>query len=993
MKASQSMSRFYLGKAIVFLLSPSLLWILATPPAAAQAVANSSAYGESVSLSVAPLVGNNLSANSGPLPQVAGTAAPAYSKTATSASAGASTSLTGPLLQTGILIVNASSQMPAAVPTHADATTSNPAVTLGNLLPLLSLNAQTVRADATIGGTCGSTLTATGSTIVTNAVASGTVGLGLTLPPNPAPNTVLLNRLGVRIVLNEQIQSGDGRTTENLTVNAIHITLQNSLLSALGLLTGDIVISHAHADVECPAVTATSADLSLIGSAAPSPVVSGGTLQYHFTVTNQGPNPATGVTLTDVLPAGLTGVSITPSQGSCSQGPPVSCNLGTLAAGQSVQVTVSSTVSASQGTLVSTATVASGVTDPNAGNNSVTLSTQVQGVASAQADLSLSGSLLPQTLSTGATAQLNFTVTNQGPNPAPGVVLSAALPAGLSGRSVTPSQGTCTLGPPLSCNLGTLAAGQTVTVGVTAAVTATQGSLVTTATVASGATDPNLGNNSVTLTGHVLGSNITGADIGLTATSSAPSVQVGKNVRCIFTFTNNGPATATSVTMPLSVSGRFTIVSDTASQGSCSVTEPLVCNLGTLASGGRATVDLTFSPDSAGTVTCEGTATSSVTDPSPANNTASAVINVTAGPTTPTIAAGACRIDAVPAATLLFPYFEVDLDDPNGATTLISINNAGVSTQLAQVTLWSDWGIPTLSFTLQLTGYDVQTINLRDVIGSGVLPSGGTGCAGATVSGPLSAATVGHLQAWHTGRQSPLQGTCAASPRSTNLATGYITVDAVNRCTTANPTTSGYFAANGTGIASDNNVLWGDLILVNADENLADGDPAVHILAEPGVFKNHYSFYGSFVNGTGADDRQPLGTSYASRYVSGGAFDGGTQLIIWRDAKVAHPTALTCGQEPARMTMGGTAFDEEENASLVAASTTTAPWSTQKVQLGGGEFPLANPFGWLDIDLWHPAASSLFGNVAQGWVTTIMVAQQRYSVGLRAIRLDSACDF
>jgi uncharacterized repeat protein (TIGR01451 family) len=855
------------GRPIVR-LSLSLACLLAALPASAQTVADSSAFGESVNLSVAPLLGANLPVASGPSPQVAGTAAPAYSKTATTAAAGVSTPLTGALVQTGVLVVNASSQMPAAVATHADATTNNLAVTLGHLLPLLTLGAQTVRADATIDGTCGAALTATGSANITGAATGGSVALGLSLPAHPAANTQLLNLLGVRILLNEQIQSGDGKTQESLTVNAIHITLQNSLLSALGLLTGDIVISQARADVECPTVEATSADLSLTGSAAPSPVAAGGTLQYQFTVTNQGPDPATGVTLADVPATGLTGTSITPSQGSCVPGPPVSCNLGTIAAGQSAQVGITATVATSQGTLVSAASVASGVADPNPGNNSVTLSTPIASSA-------------PE-----------------------------------------------------------------------------------------------------------------GADLALTATPSAASVQQGMSVTIVYNMINNGPLTASAVSLSMPLADRVMVLSVNTSQGTCGATtaNPVVCSLGTLAPGGQATVTMTLNPQSPGTMICQGTVTSSVADPDSANNTGSATVNVTSVPLSPLAASHSCRIDAMPAATLLFPYFEVDLDHPNGATTLISINNAGAATQLAQVTLWSDWGIPTLSFTLQLTGYDVQTLNLRDVIGSGVLPPAGTGCGNATVAGPLSATTVGHLQAWHTGRQSPLLGNCAAPPRDSNLATGYITVDAVNRCTTANPTTAGYFAANGTGIASDNNVLWGDLILVNADQNLADGDPAVHILAEPGVFTNHYSFYGSFVNGTGADDRQPLGTSYASRYVSGGAFDGGTQLIVWRDAKVANPTPLGCGQEPARMEVGGTAFDEEENASLIATSKTAAPWSTQKITLGGTDFPLPHPFGWLNIDLWH-ATSPLFGNVAQGWVTTIMVAQQRYSVGMRAIRLDSACDF
>lgn len=43
-------------------------------------------------------------------------------------------------------------------------------------------------------------------------------------------------------------------------------------------------------------------------------------------------------------------------------------------------------------------------------------------------------------------------------------------------------------------------------------------------------------------------------------------------------------------------------------------------------------------------------------------------------------------IDAVPAATLLLPYFEVDLTNPNGITTLFSVNNASASAAVAHVT-------------------------------------------------------------------------------------------------------------------------------------------------------------------------------------------------------------------------------------------------------------------------------------------------------------------
>src|SRR5262245_54961643 len=71
-------------------------------------------------------------------------------------------------------------------------------------------------------------------------------------------------------------------------------------------------------------------------------------------------------------------------------------------------------------------------------------------------------------------------------------------------------------------------------------------------------------------------------------------------------------------------------------------------------------------------------------------------------------------IDEVPAATLLVPYFEVDLVNANGITTLFSINNATSTAAVAHVTFWTDQSIPSLDFDVYLTGYDVQTINVRD---------------------------------------------------------------------------------------------------------------------------------------------------------------------------------------------------------------------------------------------------------------------------------------
>jgi hypothetical protein len=93
-----------------------------------------------------------------------------------------------------------------------------------------------------------------------------------------------------------------------------------------------------------------------------------------------------------------------------------------------------------------------------------------------------------------------------------------------------------------------------------------------------------------------------------------------------------------------------------------------------------------------------------------------------------------CTVDAVPAATLLLPYFEVGLQPAAGATatgadssgsnvdTLFSINNASAAPTIAHVSFWGDWSQPTIDFDVFLTGYDVATVSLADVFNNGNLP-------------------------------------------------------------------------------------------------------------------------------------------------------------------------------------------------------------------------------------------------------------------------------
>ncbi|MDP9122307.1 MAG: DUF11 domain-containing protein, partial [Acidobacteriota bacterium] len=305
-------------------------------------------------------------------PTVAGTAPPAYDQTRNLISVDVSTGLTGHVLRTGVLIVHAASPVLDQDAASADATVDATRIDLAGVLPLLTIGVDVVQSKASITGPCGGTPVAAGSTILTNARFGGPLGLGLTVAADPQPNTVLLDAAGIRVVLNEQTLSRANGVTA-LTVDAIHVYLNALPVTGLGVLSGEIVVSHSQARLSCPL---EEASLQLGKSAAPDPVQVGGDLVYTLTVSNGGPGTARQTVVTDPLPASVTFVSAVPSQGSCSGTTTVVCNVGDLAPGG--QATISITVQPSQGgSLTNTATAVSSTPDLQPGNHPATVTSTV----------------------------------------------------------------------------------------------------------------------------------------------------------------------------------------------------------------------------------------------------------------------------------------------------------------------------------------------------------------------------------------------------------------------------------------------------------------------------------------------------------------------------------------------------------------------------------------------------------------------------------------
>lgn len=366
-----------------------------------------------------------------------------------------------------------------------------------------------------------------------------------------------------------------------------------------------------------------------------------------------------------------------------------------------------------------------------------------------------------------------------------------------------------------------------------------------------------------------------------------------------------------------------------------------------------------------------------------------------------------CAPAGGPGATLLFPYFRVDLDHPDGANTLIAFGNASEARTIAHVVLWTDWGVPTLAFDVELAARDLQTLSLRDLF-RGRFPE--TGVApplfecGLPVSTPiLDAAARSALRARHTGLPDG-NGDCSGSGLGgPGVATGFVTVDTMNGCTDEGtfPTEAGYFELGGRGLASNENVLWGDFSLVAPREDFAQGFQAVAIEADARRFHDRSGlFYGNVSN---QSDRQPLSSRQRVRFVRGGGFDGGTELILFTHPVQSDPRPRECGRPDATRGAFGhmeVSFTFHDEAGEVIAQTRRSLWSlsTQAIELGSEALPVPAQFGYLDVQAERddevPVATITPPHPAQAWAAAILRARGRYSVGIESTRFRAgdACE-
>jgi uncharacterized repeat protein (TIGR01451 family) len=461
----------------------------------------------------------------------------------------------------------------------------------------------------------------------------------------------------------------------------------------------------------------TPIDLSVMKDDDPDPIIAGSSTDLTYTITVDSDNDdATGVIVTDTLPAGVTyddtATDAANSGDICDETAPgsgiVICTLGDLDAGD-FPVTVDIVVNvdpSTRATITNTVTVSSNETDSNTSNNTDTEDTDIE----TEADLGITKSDNPDPVIYGNALTYILDVTNNGPSDATSVTVVDTsvtvvdtLPSGVTFISATiAGQGTgCTFEETgtidgvadgddnVNCDVGTIAAGAppvTITIVVTAPALPGNGCVGTiitnTATVSATEPDATSSNDDTTEDTTVNCPPAETADVSVEKFDDPDPVLAGNTLVYRIVVTNyDGSNAATNVTITDSLPAGVTYddaATDAANSGDiCDETAPgsgiVTCTIGNISAGGNSgdifivvTVDPSV-PD--GTTITNDVLVSSSNDDNPANNEATEDTLVNAEADLEITKSD--NPDPIPAGTLLTYTFTVTNLGPSDASGIV----------------------------------------------------------------------------------------------------------------------------------------------------------------------------------------------------------------------------------------------------------------------------------------------------------------------------------
>lgn len=365
-----------------------------------------------------------------------------------------------------------------------------------------------------------------------------------------------------------------------------------------------------------------------------------------------------------------------------------------------------------------------------------------------------------------------------------------------------------------------------------------------------------------------------------------------------------------------------------------------------------------------------------------------------------------CTLDPVPAATVLVPYFEVDLADIDGVTTYVHLHNTEPDATVAKITFWTDWSVPSISFDVFLTGYDVVRLDLRDVFDGNIPitadeqsdPADTTSPHGANpewdgsftfcenifpfiVNPVIVGNNLERLVDGHTGLPVMVgpDELCFGRNHGDQVARGYLTIDDAVRCSFAFPSDPGYFGG-AEPVASNDNQLWAEVWLEEPGASRRSAVPAVQLEADEALGLGGFAetFYGRYTGGADLRERLPQRWGVPAR--SNPAIED--EWIVWRDSGLGVVDGYSCpinfdgadgpgqGDPPAPgdgfwhplLLEGARCFDQQEGLTETCVGQDCLGLETQRLAAA----QVAVDDGWCDLDL---SSSGLpDSDPSQAWV-------------------------
>ena len=309
-----------------------------------------------------------------------------------------------------------------------------------------------------------------------------------------------------------------------------------------------------------------AADLGIVKKVSDSAVNYNDVVRWTLIVTNYGPDAATGVVISDVLPEGFVYINSTRPY---SNG---KINIGNLAKGASVSVDIDTKVNVT-GTFVNVASVKGNEFDHNLNNNKDNVSVFVKPAADLSV-IKLVNNSSPDLLDV---VEWTLTVRNNGPDVATGVVVRDVLPESLiwvrDSGNYNYNSGVWTV--------GTLNKGASASLKIVTRVNKT-GNIVNHVSVSGNEFDFDMSNNNASRSVYV----DPAADLGIVKLVSDSAVNYNDVVRWTLIVTNYGPDAATGVVISDVLPEGFVYINSTRPYSNGKI------NIGNLAKGASVSVDI-----------------------------------------------------------------------------------------------------------------------------------------------------------------------------------------------------------------------------------------------------------------------------------------------------------------------------------------------------------------------------------------------------------------